>query len=166
MSSLKVTGLESAVTTLRTLAPKMQRAVLRPAARAGTKAPRQELKRQAPRRSGALRKAISSKVTTSKDKTSVTGTVGANRKYAVAVRTDGGKFVSGAKRVAKKAKSADDIMGIRPSRYAHLAGKGRTADYMHEAQQDTQAQTLTDFTARAKTEMLKLAAREAAKNKK
>lgn len=165
-ASLKVTGLEAAVANIRDLTPAVQRSVLRPSARAGTKAPRQALKRVSPRRSGALRKAMASKISTNKTKGSVTGTVGPNRKYAVMTKGKRGRHVSGIKQVAKHAASAEAVTDIRPSRYAHVAGRGRTADYMAQVQQATQAQSLADFTERSKLEMAKVAARMAAKKKK
>jgi hypothetical protein len=162
---VKVYGADELNVILRAMPSSMVRAVLRPAARDGTKAPRQHLKRTAPRQSGALRKAMTSKVSTNVKKNSVSGTIGPNRKYAV--KAKGGKgFVSGRTRVAKVAKSADDVIGIRPSRYAHLAGKGRTGDYMAEAQAATQKASLDAFTARARVETAKQAAKLAAKKKK
>lgn len=164
--AIVVGGFAELVANLRDLAPNVQRSVLRPAARAGTKAPRQRLKRTAPRRSGALRKAIISKVSTSKDKMRVTGTVGASRKFVVATKNKKGRLVSGIKQVAKHAANIDAIQTIRPSKYAHLAGPKRTADYMADAQQATQSQTLSDFTSRAKIETDKVARRMAAKKKR
>lgn len=162
---VKVYGADELKVILRTMPSSMVRAVLRPAARDGTKAPRQHLKRTAPRQSGALRKAMTSKVSTNVKKNSVSGTIGPNRKYAVKAKTARGKFVSGRTRVAKVSQSADDVIGIRPSRYAHLAGKGRTGDYMAEAQAATQKASLDAFTARARKETIKQAFVLAQRNK-